>query len=101
MAKLLNHFMNDPMITFACPACPVDHYVNVEQDKPLPEGTPKWSYNNDPEKPTFTPSVVCNFRWNDEPVVCHFFVKDGMIEFLPDCTHELAGKTVPMVPYEE
>jgi hypothetical protein len=27
---------------------------------------------------------------------CHTFVKNGQIEFLSDCTHELAGKTVNM-----
>jgi hypothetical protein len=29
-------------------------------------------------------------------VRCHSFVRAGMIEFLSDCTHELAGKTVPI-----
>ena len=28
--------------------------------------------------------------------ICHSFITDGSIEFLPDCTHELAGKTVPL-----
>jgi hypothetical protein len=26
--------------------------------------------------------------------VCHVFVKAGEIQYLSDCTHELAGKTV-------
>lgn len=28
--------------------------------------------------------------------VCHSFVRDGKIEFLGDCTHEFAGKTVDL-----
>lgn len=27
---------------------------------------------------------------------CHSFVRDGQIEFLSDCTHALAGKTVSL-----
>ena len=27
---------------------------------------------------------------------CHLYLKDGQIQFLADCTHSLAGKTVPM-----
>jgi hypothetical protein len=27
---------------------------------------------------------------------CHFFVRDGQIQFLEDCHHNLKGKTVPM-----
>ena len=30
------------------------------------------------------------------PKVCHSFVRDGRIEFLSDCTHELAGQTVEL-----
>jgi hypothetical protein len=33
-----------------------------------------------------------------ESTRCHIFVRDGKIQFLNDCTHELAGKTVPMEP---
>lgn len=29
-------------------------------------------------------------------VVCHSFVTAGRIEFLPDCTHALAGQTVDL-----
>lgn len=32
------------------------------------------------------------------PVCCHSYVKAGRWEFLGDCTHDLAGQTVPMVP---
>jgi len=28
--------------------------------------------------------------------VCHYFLKGGMLQFLGDCTHTLAGQTVPL-----
>jgi hypothetical protein len=33
--------------------------------------------------------------------ICHSFIKDGMIQFLDDCTHALAGQTVPLGEFEE
>jgi len=55
-----------------------------------------WEFNGDVDKPTFSPSIlVRHHEWTVEKV-CHSFVRDGKIEFLNDCTHELAGKTVPM-----
>ena len=85
-----------------------------------------WTFNGDYDKPTFSPSILvrsghyaedsaaakqghcwCNFnqRYPDLPpstfrcIRCHSFVKSGQIEFLGDCTHELAGKTIPLEPY--
>lgn len=31
--------------------------------------------------------------------ICHSFVTDGNIQFLSDCTHSLAGQTVPLKPF--
>jgi hypothetical protein len=31
--------------------------------------------------------------------VCHSFVKEGMIEFLSDCTHDMKNKTVELPDY--
>jgi len=80
---------------------------------------PVWEFNGDMNKPTVSPSLlVRSVECPDNPemdengnhvlgtdgrikgakdTVCHSFVKDGMIQFLSDCTHELAGKTVEMV----
>ncbi len=32
---------------------------------------------------------------------CHSFVTDGCIQFLGDCTHSLAGRTVELPDWEE
>ena len=97
-------------LAFWCPGCLEHHTV-----------TSVWTFNGDYDKPTFLPSVLltsghhvpgwqgpdCWCSYNREhpedtdPFVCrrcHSYVKDGNIEFLPDSTHALAGKTVPLEP---
>jgi hypothetical protein len=51
-----------------------------------------WSFNGDMVSPTFAPSLLLDQSYPR----CHLFITGGMIQFLGDCTHELAGKTVPM-----
>ena len=99
---------------FYCPGCKSAHTVNVR-----PENSPvAWGFNGNHDAPTFTPSILSRYRrpkgysndnpapvgWQGEYVedVCHTFVTDGRIQFLNDCTHELAGQTVdiPDWPYE-
>lgn len=36
-----------------------------------------------------------------KPTVCHTFVRKGQIQYLNDCTHDLKGKTIPMVELKE
>lgn len=106
-------------LLFWCPGCNCEHQVYVG-DGP---GT-RWGFNGDYERPTFTPSVLiqsghyapghkagsCWCTYNaqrpDNPspfkcYVCHSFVKNGQIQFLGDCTHALAGQTVPLKPVDE
>jgi len=47
------------------------------------------------EKPTVTPSIRMTGKIN-----CHVYLTDGMIHFLGDCQHALAGKIVPMVDWD-
>jgi hypothetical protein len=57
-----------------------------------------WTWNGSLDKPTFTPSLLCN---QDSPESrCHSFVTDGKIQFLSDCHHELAGQTVELPDWE-
>jgi len=58
-------------------------------------GTPCWTWNGSTEKPTFKPSVLT--EGGDGRPRCHSFITDGKIQFLNDCTHELAGKTVDLL----
>ena len=79
------------------------HRVNVTQFDPHrdEEGNFVWKWNTNLENPTLTPSV--NIWHNGDqangipPFRCHFFVRDGRIDFLSDCTHPNAGKTLDMI----
>jgi hypothetical protein len=35
--------------------------------------------------------------FDNVPTMCHSFVVDGRIEYLSDCTHEMAGMTVDLL----
>lgn len=74
---------------YHCPGCKCAHglWIRPQMDRPL------WSWNGSFVRPTFSPSVLVR---EGDKTVCHSFVRDGQIEFLSDCTHALAGKTVPM-----
>ena len=80
-----------------CPGCKQSHFFN------LTGKGPKWQFDGNPERPTFSPSL--HARWTekteDDPGgiqhrCCHFFLRDGVFEFLDDCTHDKAGQKVPM-----
>lgn len=108
-------------LLFWCPGCDGAHQVAVGEG-----AGPRWGYNGNPEAPTFTPSVLvqsghyarghtgkCWCDYNAERIakgeepsgfscsVCHSFVTDGNIQFLGDCTHALAGQTVPIPDFDE
>lgn len=84
-------WMNDTGYTlFFCPGCERPHAVGVK-------GPGAWGYNDNPEKPTFTPSVGVNLdRSAPQLPRCHSFVTDGRIQFLADSDHALAGQTVDL-----
>lgn len=56
-----------------------------------------WSWNGDFEKPTVSPSILLT----NVAARSHLFIRDGKLQYLSDCTHELAGKTVDMVDFPE
>lgn len=73
---------------FECPGCKYQH--------PFDD---RWGFNEDYEKPTFHPSLLVHeSRYSPR---CHSFVRDGKIEFLSDCGHELAGQTVELPEREQ
>jgi hypothetical protein len=83
----------DGMLCFYCPACKRMHGVYVDESKLV-----NWGFNGDYDKPTFSPSIKVEM-WNhpDKSDICHSFVRNGKIQYLSDCTHDLAGQTVDMV----
>jgi hypothetical protein len=88
---------------FFCSGCNTHHRVPVT-------GPRKWEWNGSVESPTLSPSIkvtwhktknegterVTDDQGQDVMHVCHTFVRDGQIQYLGDCTHSLAGQTVPL-----
>lgn len=74
-----------------CPACDDIHVLKG------------WGFNDNQERPTFTPSLLVRYFDPDGVTVralCHSHVTDGRIAFLSDCTHALAGHTVDLPTWE-
>jgi len=54
-----------------------------------------WQFNGNKKAPTFSPSLLTNGGAGGRER-SHCFVRDGMVQFLGDCSHALAGKTVEL-----
>lgn len=84
---------------FTCPGCGRMHLLPVG---PGDGGKyDRWTFDGNTEAPTFSPSILARWENSKGPRVCHSFVNAGRIQFLTDCTHPLAGQTVPLPDYEK
>lgn len=70
---------------FWCPGCDELHGYT----------TPRWTRTGTDDEPTFLPSLLCTFG-KDNNKRCHIYLRKGVIDFLSDCTHALAGTKVPL-----
>jgi hypothetical protein len=91
-------------LSFFCPGCDSAHTIKTQ-------GPGSWTWNGNVERPTFQPSVLVTYvaipdaseefkEWRTARA-CHSFVTNGMIQFLTDSTHPLAGQTVPLADFPE
>lgn len=96
MAKVLRQVqqfsLEEMNYTFYCPACKSYHGFKTTGNEP------RWTFNGDMNKPTVRPSLLMTWTYGEDnkPFRCHLFVTDGKIQYLSDCLHEFAGKTVDM-----
>lgn len=65
-----------------CPACKELHAFT----------TPPWTFDGNFQAPTVRNSILTRAPGK----VCHLFLTAGRLEYLSDCSHELAGKTVDL-----
>lgn len=88
-------------VWFWCSGCNTHHAFTTR----LADGEegPVWDWNGDLERPTFNPSLLCNGNAKPKDLHphtsshrCHLYLRDGMVQYLNDCTHELRGKTIPV-----
>lgn len=91
------------LVEFHCPGCGMRHQLPVNDGPP-----PVWEWNGSVDRPTFVPPILVRgvqdstfrIRSGGEReggnFVCHSWVRDGQIQYLGDCTHGHAGKTVAL-----
>jgi hypothetical protein len=96
-----------------CEGCKQNHFYDQ-----------RWTFNGDYNKPTFSPSYLrrsghyilehkgdcwCTYQEKHPEeklpesikcMICHSFLTDGKLQFLSDCTHPLAGKTIDLEDVE-
>lgn len=103
-AKLFNYDETGwKHVVIHCPGCNQEHVICV--GKPNDVVHPVWSWNNSLDKPTFNPSLLVRMgsgvdpKYEDIPgfpTRCHSFIREGKIQFLNDCDHDLKGHTVDL-----
>ncbi len=115
--KIISGDVEHPkVLSFFCEGCNEEHSVWVNGYK-HPNST-AWGWNGSMDTPTFTPSILIksghyatyfkegdscwctyNTKHADDPssfvcVVCHTYITNGKIEYLPDSTHHLSGQII-------
>lgn len=90
----------DGYLEYKCPACGSHAIPVMTKEK-------NWGWNGDRDNPTIIPSVKHFHNGYPEqeghdsipPFCCHYFIKNGNIEFCGDCTHDKRGQTIPLPDY--
>lgn len=83
-----------------CPGCRSPHMITTQR-----VNGSGWTFDGNEAAPTFSPSLLLTYTGRDvgqpgaPPAICHSFIRAGQIEFLSDCTHEMAGQTVALPEY--
>ncbi len=83
-----------------CYGCDSLHFVAINPDKnTIGAG---WDFSGTLENPIYSPSQLIRYEYGPaeerKTHICHTFIKDGMIQYLGDCTHEFRNQTIPMSP---
>lgn len=89
-----DHGVHYEALAFVCPGCQEDGGTGLHI-LPINSSTksPSWDFDGNTEAPTLSPSILTR---GGASRVCHSFLKNGVFEFLGDCTHSLAGQHVPI-----
>lgn len=87
-------------LMFCCPGCKGDNGGTGLHLLPISDTQgrrPRWTWNGNLEAPTLDPSIMTKFG-KDGQFVCHSYLRDGVFQFLDDCTHKYKGQHVPLEP---
>jgi len=88
-----DHGVKYSALMFVCPGCALDGHSGLHILPVNTNGTksPSWEWDGNLDEPTLSPSILTHSLG-----VCHSYLKAGVFQFLSDCTHELAGTSVPI-----
>lgn len=76
---------------YFCKGCGYEHAFALRNEGGHHE------FNMDLNNPTISPSLVQGWVPGKR---CHSFIKNGHIQYLSDCEHELAGQTIELPDIE-
>ena len=79
------------IVVFHCPACGSAHRVRVDPTTGK-GGAGILAWNLSMDKPTFYPTLMVYSVHRTHR--CHSIIRGGMITFLADCSHALAGQII-------
>jgi len=99
-SEVLVRCAEDPhTFLFWCEGCAAYHEVWSSKTTRRKSG---WEFNGDMYAPTFSPSYLSGLpddKGNGfSKYRCHLYIKDGYLQYLPDCHHGYAGMSIPMRP---
>lgn len=77
-----------------CPGCDDLHAIMC--GRPQGVAGPNWTWDGNMTHPTYSPSQLTSYGKSGKR--CHTFIRQGIIEFLGDCTHDKKGTKHPMIP---
>lgn len=91
----INEHPGSADIMIFCPGCKCGHGIWTTKRN---GNECIWEFNGNLEKPTVSPSLLVHGfnEITNKEYRCHSFIKDGKIQFLNDCSHELKGQTVDL-----
>lgn len=100
LRTIKNNDITYQALYFVCPGCEAmdggsgAHLlpVNTEEKKP------SWTWDGNLDAPTLSPSILTHYEYGEKKQQrrCHSFLRNGIFEFLSDCTHELKNQHVPI-----
>lgn len=77
---------NGHRIWLYCPGCKEYHFIDS-----------KWDIKYNDGIISVNPSFLLKSIKRKPDVRCHFFLRNNIIEYLNDCTHEYKGKKISIV----
>lgn len=85
---------------FFCPGCSSNHLIPVRYEagfeKRSGKKKPVWHFNDNSVWPTFKPAFVVEWVGKEPPQRCSVIIRDGVLIYLIDSTHMLAGRRINM-----